>query len=134
MRSPSLLFIALVLSLSTGAIPRTPPPAEGRQVVDVTAKKYEYNPSPIRVKQGTRVQLKITATDHAHGFKISDVPDSGGQPGLIFDSRQDCVRIEEGKTETVEFLAKTPGTYSFRCCVHCGWHHRGMKGQLVVEP
>ena len=134
MRSPSLLFVALILSLYTGATPRTPAPAEGTQVIDVNAKKYEFNPSPIRVKQGTRVQLRITASDHAHGFKISDVPDSGGQPGLIFDSRQDCVRIEEGKTETVEFVAKTPGTYSFRCCVHCGWHHRGMKGQLVVEP
>ena len=134
MRSPSLLFIALVLCLSTGANPRTAPPAEGTQVITLTAKKYEFDPSPIRMKQGTRVQLKITAADHVHGFKISDVPDGGGQPGLIFDSRPDCVRIEEGKSATVEFLAKTPGTYSFRCCVHCGWHHRSMKGQLVVEP
>lgn len=136
MRSPLLLsfLFALTFSIATGAPHRTAPPAEGTQVINVTAKKYEFDPSPIRVKQGTRVQLKITAKDHVHGFKISDVPDSGGQAGLVFDSRPDCVRIEEGKTETVEFVAKSPGTYSFRCCVHCGWHHRGMKGQLVVEP
>jgi cytochrome c oxidase subunit II len=136
MRSPLLLsfVFALTLCLAPGATPRAALPAEGAQVINVTAKKYEFDPSPIRVKQGTRVQLKITATDHVHGFKISDVPDNGGQAGLVFDSRSDCVRIEEGKTETVEFVAKSPGTYSFRCCVHCGWHHRGMKGQLVVEP
>lgn len=136
MRSPLLLsfLFVLTLCLAPGATPHAALPAEGTQVINVTAKKYEFDPSPIRVKQGTRVQLKITAKDHVHGFKISDVPDSGGQPGLVFDSRPDCVRIEEGKTETVEFVAKSPGTYSFRCCVHCGWHHRGMKGQLVVGP
>jgi len=110
---------------------------EGVQVIAVNAKKYEFDPSPIRVKQGTRVQLKITATDHAHGFKIADIADGadpGGKPGLVFSSPQDCRKIEEGKTETVEFVAQTTGTYSFRCCVHCGWHHRGMKGELIVEP
>jgi heme/copper-type cytochrome/quinol oxidase subunit 2 len=131
---PLSFLFALTVCLTSTASPRTAAPAEGTQVINVTAKKYEFDPSPIRVKQGTRVQLKITASDHVHGFKISDVPDKGGEPGLVFDSRSDCVRIEEGKTETVEFLAKTPGTYSFRCCVHCGWHHRGMKGQLIVEP
>jgi len=30
------------------------------QVIEVTAKKYEYSPSPIRVKLGAKVQLKIT--------------------------------------------------------------------------
>jgi cytochrome c oxidase subunit II len=107
------------------------------QVVDVTAKKYEFNPSPIHVKQGARVQLKITATDHAHGFKISEFPDgedTKGKAGLVFASQQDCLKIEKGETQTVEFVAQTPGTYSFRCCVHCGWEHRSMKGKLIVEP
>ena len=33
------------------------PASEGVQVIEVTAKKYEFNPSPVRVKQGTKVQL-----------------------------------------------------------------------------
>jgi len=101
------------------------------------AKKYEFEPATIRVKQGTRVQLKIKATDHAHGFKINDVPEGtemSGKPGLVFASAQDCTKIEEGKTETVEFVAQTPGSYRFRCCVHCGWHHRAMNGELIIEP
>ena len=141
MRSPApiSLLIAATLCLSSGAAPRMsrPSPADGTQVVNVTAKKYEYEPATIRVKQGTRVQLKITATDHAHGFKVSELAEGGdakGKPGLVFSAPQDCTKIEEGKTETVEFVAETPGTYPFRCCVHCGWHHRAMKGEIVVEP
>jgi hypothetical protein len=34
------------------------------QVIEVTAKKYEYSPAPIHVKSGAKIQLKITATDH----------------------------------------------------------------------
>jgi hypothetical protein len=76
--------------------------------VDVTAKKYDFDPSIMRVKQGTKVGLKITAIDHAHGFKISDVPDGGGEPGLALASSQDFVRIDEGQSATVEFVRRIP--------------------------
>ena len=137
---PISLLTAATIILSGSAAPKNGyriPLPEGVQTIDVMAKKYEFDPSTIRVKQGTRVQLKIRATDHAHGFKISEMPDgvdTKGNPGLVFASAQDCTKIEEGKSETVEFVAQTSGRYSFRCCVHCGWHHRGMKGELIVEP
>ena len=143
MKSPLLLspLIALTLTMSSGTVARpsnAPASSAGDvRVITVTAKKYEFDPSPIRVKAGTRVQLKITATDHAHGFSIKDSPDGANdssKTGLIFSSSPGCLKIEEGQTATVEFVAQTPGTYSFRCCVHCGWHHRSMKGQLIVEP
>ena len=110
---------------------------EGVQLINVTAKKYEFNPPTIHVKQGARVQLKINATDHTHGFKISEYAngaDVKGNPGLVFSPAQQCQKIEKGQTATVEFVAQAPGTYPFRCCVHCGWHHGAMKGQLIVEP
>jgi cytochrome c oxidase subunit 2 len=133
-----LLLLAATLFLAGSTIARPSTVAnEGVQVIEITAKKYEFDPSPIRVKQGAKVQLKITAKDHAHGFKISELPDGAGvgsKPGLVFSSLPDCTKIEEGQTATVEFVAQTPGTYSFRCCVHCGWHHRAMKGELIVEP
>jgi cytochrome c oxidase subunit II len=107
------------------------------QVITVTAKKYEFDPSPIRVKQGAKVRLNITASDHAHGFKINPFPEGsarGGEPGLLFSSAQDCTKIEKGQTASVEFTAQKAGTYAFRCCTVCGWHHRSMKGELMVEP
>ena len=106
------------------------------QVIEVTAKKYEFSPSPIRVKAGTKVQLKITAVDHDHGFKVSVVPEggkSGDKPGLVFSSPQDCVQLKKGQTTTIEFVAQTPGTYEFPCCHVCGLGHKKMKSEIIVE-
>jgi cytochrome c oxidase subunit 2 len=112
-------------------------PDQNVQLIEVTAKKYEFNPSPIRVKQGAKVQLKITALDRAHGFKINLYPDRAkttGAPGLVFASQEDCFTLEKGTPTTVEFVAQSPGTYSFKCCNFCGMGHGGMKGKLIVEP
>jgi len=106
------------------------------QVIEVTAKKYEFSPAPIHVKTGTKVQLKITAVDHDHGFKIATVPEgaaSGSKPGLILTSPQDCFQIKKKETMTIEFVAQTPGTYEFHCCHSCGLGHKGMHGELIVE-
>jgi len=106
------------------------------QVIEVTAKRYEYSPAPVHVKAGTKVQLKITATDHDHGFKVATTPDGAapnGKDGLIFTSAQDCWLLKKGETTTIEFVAQSPGTYTFKCCHTCGLGHRGMKGQIVVE-
>lgn len=110
--------------------------SEAVQLITVSASRFKFEPSEIRVKPGTTVRIKITATDHAHGFKISLYPDGAdkkGDPGLAFSSPQECIRIEEGQTTTVEFVARKPGTYDFRCCVVCGFHHHAMKGRLIVE-
>jgi cytochrome c oxidase subunit 2 len=132
---PLLVALAfLVLAQSATAAAGAP---DAPQVIAVTAKKYEFSPSPIRVKQGTKVQLRITATDHVHGFRIATIPEAGdanGKPGLVLSSGEGCNRIEKGQTATIEFVAQTPGTYPFKCCVHCGWHHRSMHSELIVEP
>jgi heme/copper-type cytochrome/quinol oxidase subunit 2 len=106
------------------------------QVIEMTAKKYEYSASPVHVKVGTKVQLKITAVDHDHGFKIGSVPDgssSADKSGLIFTSEQECWQLKNGETTLIEFVPQTPGTYTFKCCHTCGLGHKGMKGQIVVE-
>jgi cytochrome c oxidase subunit 2 len=109
---------------------------DSAQVIEATAHKYEYSPATLHVRNGARIQLKITATDHDHGFSILTVPDgtdSNGSAGLVFTSPQECWQLKKGETTTIEFVAQTPGTYSFKCCHVCGFGHRGMKGQLVVD-
>jgi cytochrome c oxidase subunit 2 len=132
---PSLIALVFLFVIQSAAAASGSPDAA--RVIEVTAKKYEFSPSPIRVKQGTKVQLKITATDHVHGFRIattSEGGDANGKPGLVLASGEGCNRIERGQTATIEFVAQTPGTYTFKCCVHCGWRHRSMHGELIVEP
>ena len=129
----AFLWAFSICLLQPGSIVAQDPQA---QVVELKARKYEYLGSPVHVKAGTKVQLKITALDHDHGFKVTTVPDgagSSGKPGLVFDSPQDCWQIKKGETITIEFLAQTPGTYPFKCCHVCGMGHRGMKSEIVVE-
>jgi heme/copper-type cytochrome/quinol oxidase subunit 2 len=128
----SLLAFAIFLSLPRSAAAQI----QDVQVIEITAKKYEYSASPIHLKSGTKVQLKITAADHDHGFKIAALPDgaaTNGTAGLIFTSPQDCWQLKQGQPTTIEFLAQSSGTYTFRCCHTCGLGHRGMKGQIVVD-
>lgn len=107
------------------------------QVIEVTARKYEYSPAPIHVRKGDKIQLKITAVDHDHGFKIATVPDGAARtaaPGLVFASEEECWLLRKGATTTIVFVAQTEGTYTFKCCHTCGLGHHGMKGQIVVDP
>jgi cytochrome c oxidase subunit II len=134
----SLFVLSVFVSSSGSAIPTNSAPSQqNRQVIEVTARKYEYSPSPIRVKAGAPVQLNFTSLDKTHGFKINLYPDGAdpkGEPGLVFSSSEDCFKLEKGIPTLVQFIPRTPGTYSFHCCNRCGLGHSGMKGQLIVEP
>ena len=137
----SLLVIVSATLLALGAYLSLPESIRATssevQVIEITAKKYEYSNSPVHVKVGTKLQLKIAAIDHDHGFKIGSVPDgasSSDKAGLVFTSEQECWQLKKGETTLIEFVAQTPGTYSFKCCHTCGLGHKGMKGQIVVEP
>jgi len=93
--------------------------ATGVHEIPMTAKKYEYTPSSIHVKKGEHVRLLITAVDHDHGFKLP-----------AFDIQQE---LRKGETTTVEFTPDKAGTFRFACSHVCGFGHRGMKAELVVE-
>src|SRR5579859_3386877 len=86
--------------------------------IQMTAKKYEFNPSVITVKKGEHVKLVITATDHEHGFKLEDFKID--QP------------LKKGAPTTVEFTADKVGEFHFHCSHFCGLGHPKMKGKLVV--
>lgn len=133
------LSVFLVFPLTAPLLSRSSwaqPQDQELQVIELTAKKYEYSPSPVHIKAGAKVQLKITATDHDHGFKIATAPDGSepsSKPGLVFVSPQECWQLKKGETATIEFLAQTPGTYTLKCCHTCGLGHKGMKGQIIVD-
>ncbi len=83
------------------------------------AKKWQFDPSTINVKQGDKVRLKIKSIDVAHGFSLLD-----------FNINEN---LEPEKEVVVEFIADKKGEFTFFCSVLCGQGHSGMKGKLVVE-
>ncbi|MCL4522949.1 MAG: cupredoxin domain-containing protein [Acidobacteria bacterium] len=131
--------IAIAGLLFVGAVGRANTQAKAEepvQIVEMTAKKYKYAPEEIRVKQGTRVQLKIRATDRTHGFKIRLYPEGTpekGEPGLRMTDNQNNFKLGKNQERIIEFVAERPGTYVFRCSVFCGMGHRGMSGKVIVE-
>ena len=105
------LFAVLAVSLAQEK-------PESREIT-VTAKKYEFSPSEIRVREGENIKLSITALDRKHGFKIE-----------AFEIDHE---LPKGEVVTIEFIADRAGTFPIACSKFCGFGHGRMKGQLIVE-
>ena len=89
-------------------------------VVDVTAERFSFTPSEIRVKSGTRLQIRLSSEDTDHGFRI---------PGTDIDVR---IPKRNRGTKIVTYEAAKPGRYTFQCSHVCGAGHSFMRGEIVV--
>lgn len=92
--------------------------AENEQVIQIAAKKFEYNPKEISVKKGIPVVLEFTSLDRLHGFNC---------PGLKIR-----IDIVPGKVNSLRFVPDKAGTFPFHCDNFCGSGHEGMKGTIIV--
>lgn len=81
----------------------------------------QWGPGAIRVTQGDTVRLRLTSADVVHGFALKAY-------GIELD------KVYPGKVTTIEFVAQKPGTFLFTCTIVCSARHRGMEGELTVEP
>jgi cytochrome c oxidase subunit 2 len=137
-------IVAVAVSLGFAAVPLCVAIAQGPanqnqapQIMEVSAKKYEFTPSQIHVKQGTRVELKVHSEDETHGIKLSVYAEGSkdkGKSGLLFDHPDENGKVTKGVDQVLDFVAKESGTYDFKCAKLCGFGHDRMKGKLIVEP
>ena len=128
----SLLAFAEFLSLAQPA----PAQSQDAQVIEISAKKYEFSPSEIHVKMGERIQLKVHSVDETHGVKIDVYPEGSkdkSTPGLRFDQPDQNGKVEKNVDQVPEFVAVKEGAYEFKCAKLCGMGHGRMKGKLIVE-
>jgi len=90
------------------------------QRVEVTAKRFAYEPETITVKKGEPVDLVLKSLDVSHGLKFSE---------LGVD-----VKAGKNKTGEVEFTPQKTGDFVGHCSVFCGAGHGSMHLTLhVVE-
>jgi cytochrome c oxidase subunit 2 len=90
------------------------------QIVEITAERFSFTPSEIRVKAGTRLEIRLRSEDTAHGFHIV-----GTDIDLELAKRGRGV-----KTVTFEPAA---GRYTFECSQLCGAGHEFMRGVIIAE-
>jgi heme/copper-type cytochrome/quinol oxidase subunit 2 len=88
------------------------------QEIKMIARNWYWDPDRIRVKQGTRIILRIQGFDAPHAFQLKAY-------GLK-------VPIREGETTTVDFVADKAGEFVWRCGRPCGNGCPKMRGKLVV--
>lgn len=105
-----MLLAGMLVPLAYSGDPET--------VIRITAKRFEYSPSEIRLKKGVPVVLEFTSLDRLHGF---DCPDLG--------IRTD---IPPGKTSRVRVVPDKVGTFPFHCDIFCGDGHEDMTGKFIV--
>ena len=90
------------------------------RTVRITAERFAFTPSEVKVVQGTTIEFHLKSDDTAHGFRIL------GQP-------IDLTIPKRGRGEaTVAFTPPQPGTYIFECSRMCGAGHSFMRGVIRV--
>ena len=87
--------------------------------INMTAKKFDFDPHTIIVNKGEKVILNITSIDVNHGISIPDFNVSADLPA--------------NETVKVEFTADKIGEFEFKCSVFCGSGHRSMSGKIIIE-
>ena len=111
--------MALLFGSAFTSARQDPVTASAPREIEVTAKRFEFEPARIEVTEGERVRLTVKSADGVHGlqikkFKVNTLIPRGGKP------------------VTIGFVASAPGTYEILCSEECGDGHESMSGTLVV--
>ena len=89
------------------------------RVIELTARRFVYEPNEIALKAGERVVVAIKSIDFTHGMNI---PDLGKRLDLV-----------PGRVTRLELHPQAPGVIDFVCDNFCGDGHEEMHGRFVVS-
>lgn len=115
----AVVGMALLCGLDVTSARQDPATASAPRVIEVTARRFTFEPAVIEVTEGERVRLVVTSADGVHGlqikkFRINKLIPRGGQP------------------VTIDFTASAPGRFEILCSEECGEGHDAMGGTLTV--
>src|SRR5262249_5531915 len=112
--------LALVFATGTGITASRGQVAAAR-VIEVSAQRFEFWPSELRVREGKSVELRVSSDDTMHGFRIVGAGVNVAVP-------------KRGRGHvTVRLPSLAPGRYSIECSRMCGAGHNFMRATLLVE-
>lgn len=88
--------------------------------IEVTAKRFSFEPATITVKKGEPVDLVLRSLDVPHGLRLRE---------LNID-----IKASKGSMGESRFTPQTVGEFVGQCSVFCGAGHGSMKLTIdVVE-
>lgn len=91
--------------------------SQAPQRIEITAKKYSFDPASITLKKGVPVVLVLSSKDVTHGLEIKELGVNA--------------KIPKGQTVEVAVTPDHVGTFQGKCSVFCGFGHSRMK--MTVE-
>ncbi|MFL5273206.1 MAG: cupredoxin domain-containing protein [Anaeromyxobacteraceae bacterium] len=107
-------FAAAVLAFAAGGRA-----ADAPRVVEITAKRFAFDPAEIHLRKGEAATLRITSRDVTHGLFLRP---------LGIDAT-----IAPGKVTEVAFTPGEAGRFNAICDHFCGSGHGNMHLTIVVE-
>ena len=90
------------------------------RVIDITARRFAFEPAEIEATVGEHLQLVVRSADGVHGLEIKKLKIKKEVP-------------RGGEPVTIDFTATTEGTFPILCSEYCGKGHTGMTGMLIVR-
>jgi cytochrome c oxidase subunit 2 len=106
-----LVLMAAVLMITGLSVPIARAQAAPHQI-EITAKRFKFEPGEITLKKGEPVELVLKSADVAHGLRIRDL--------------NVAVKVDAGGTANVEFTPQKTGNFIGHCYVFCGSGHGSM--------
>jgi cytochrome c oxidase subunit 2 len=113
------LALAAVISSPTAGHAWRQEAQQPVRVVEIGAERFSFTPSEVRVKAGTRLEIRLTSDDTSHGFRLRgtdidvEIPKRGrGRASVVFQP--------------------AAGRYTFECSRVCGAGHAFMRGVIIV--
>ena len=116
-RFTRLVLAGVPLTLGVTAL-LAAPPADPR-TIEITARRFVFEPAEIEVRVGEPVRLVVRSADGVHGLeikkmKVQKLVPRGGEPVVI------------------DLTPKEAGRFPILCSEYCGDAHDDMRGTLVV--
>ena len=116
----AVVGMALLFGAAFASARQDPATASAPRVIEVTAKRFSFEPPTIEADEGERLRLVVRSADGVHGVQIKKF-------------RVNKLIPRGGQTVTIDFVASAPGTFEILCSEECGDGHDAMTGTLVVK-
>ena len=117
----SLRYVALfaVIAVTIADMTSSAQSDEPR-IIEITARRFAFEPAQIEATVGERLQLVVRSADGVHGLEIKKLKIKKEVP-------------RGGEPVTIDFTATSEGTFPILCSEYCGKGHTDMTGALIVR-